>query len=178
MSEAVIVVGLVRVLAALPVLRWPLAGAVLAILVDLADLALFSYLGLGWPADYQRFDKAADLAYLTTFLVVALRWGRPERQVAIALFGLRLVGIGAYELGGTRAALLAFPNVFELWFLAVAARDRFAPGAELAGRRAALTLAALLVAKLAQEYLLHVDRRLDRYSLVDVVDRLRGLLGP
>jgi hypothetical protein len=172
LSEAAIVVGLVRLASALPVLRWPWAGALLAIAVDLADLALFSYLGRGWPPDYQAFDKAADLACMTTFLIVALRWGRPERPIAVGLFGLRMVGVAAFELTAMRPVLMAFPNVFELWFVFVTTRDRFMPGLTLTRTRALTSLAVLTALKLSQEWLLHVDRRLDGYALVDVVGRI------
>jgi hypothetical protein len=172
MNDAVIVVGSIRVLSALPVLRWPFWGALFAIFVDLSDLALFSYLGLGWPPDYQHFDKIADLAYLITFMIVALRWSNPERRIAATLFGFRVAGMVAFEWTANRAILFAFPNVFEFWFVLVAARDRFRPGYRLTPSRAALWLAGLLALKLPQEYLLHVDRRLDQYALTDIVSRV------
>jgi len=171
-NEAALVVGAIRVLSALPVLRWPLAGGLFAIGMDLADLALFTYLGFGWPPDYQQFDKVADMAYLLAFLAVALRWRRPEREVAVGLFAVRMVGVLAFTWSGQRAALLLAPNLFEAWFLLVAARDRFRPGLAFTPRRLALALLALLALKLPQEYLLHVDRRLDHYALADVVDQL------
>jgi len=139
-NEAAAVVGLVRLLGSLPVLRWPLAGALLAVALDLADLALFSFLGLGWPPDYQRFDKVADVAYMCTFLAVALRWGNPERRIAVALFGLRALGVVVFGATNERLALVAFPNLFETWFILVAVRDRFAPSVALAGRNVVLAI--------------------------------------
>ena len=172
------VIGLVRVLGALPVLRWPLAGALVAIGVDFADLFLMNLIDLGGLGDYQHFDKVADLAYMTTFLVVALRWEGLARRVAVVLCAYRLVGVAAYELAGDRTLLPFFPNVFEFWFLFVAARDRFAPVYALTPGRAGGWLAGLTAAKLGQEYLLHVDRTLDGYVATEVVAdlwrRLRG----
>ena len=52
----------------------------------------------------------------------------------------------------------------------VAARNRFAPDYALTGRRTAGALALLLALKLPQEYLLHVDRRLDNYTLPEFLE--------
>src|SRR5437588_25470 len=108
-----LVIGAYRVAGALPVLRWPFAGALVALLTDFTDLFLMDWLG-GIP-DYQRFDKVCDLAYMATFTVVALRWKPRERNVALGLLGLRLVGDVAFELTAAREVLFAFPNLFEFW---------------------------------------------------------------
>jgi hypothetical protein len=171
-----VVIGLYRLARALPVLKWPFAGAQVALLTDFGDLFLMDW--LGGITDYQRFDKVCDLAYMATFTVVALRWRPLERNVALALLALRLVGDVLFELTGARAVLFAFPNLFEFWFIFVAARDRFRPGARIDGRVAVIVLPALLAAKELQEWFLHVDRFLDHYIATDVVaDLWRGLTG-
>src|SRR5437773_10882361 len=76
---------------------------------------------LGGIPDYQSFDKWADQVYMVCFLVVALRWQGIERSIAIGLYAFRLVGFVAFEMTGARPLLLLFPNVFEFWFLLVAA---------------------------------------------------------
>jgi hypothetical protein len=86
MTLEVLVIGAIRVLGSLPVLRWPLAGGLLAVLVDLSDLLLRDTLDLGGIPDYQSFDKWADQVYLGLFLVVALRWSGVERSIAVALY--------------------------------------------------------------------------------------------
>ena len=170
------VIGAYRVAGALPVLRWPFAGALVALLTDFGDLFLMDW--LGGIADYQRFDKVCDLAYMATFAIVALRWRPLERNVALGLLALRLVGDALFELTAARAVLFAFPNLFEFWFIFVAARDRFRPSFRLDRRSTAIALAALLVAKEVQEWFLHVDRFLDAYVATDVVaDLWHGLTG-
>ncbi|HEY4633008.1 MAG TPA: hypothetical protein VIH00_03740, partial [Candidatus Limnocylindrales bacterium] len=150
MTLGVIVIVAVRIAGSLPVLRWPLAGGLLAILVDLSDLLLADLLGLG-GVDYQTLDKWLDQVYLVTFLIVALRWSDPARAIAIALYAFRLVGFLAFEVTGERTLLLAFPNVFEFWFLLVAA-----VGDDRVARWRPLPIAALILlltaAKLAQEW--------------------------
>lgn len=176
MTWQMVAIGLYRVAGALPVLRWPFAGALVALLTDFGDLFLMDW--LGGIADYQRFDKVCDLAYMATFTVVALRWRPLERNVALALLALRLLGDVLFELSGARAALFAFPNLFEFWFIFVAARDRFRPSASIDGRGAAIALAVLLVAKETQEWFLHVNRFLDGYVATNVVaDLWHGLTG-
>ena len=170
------VIGAYRAAGALPVLKWPFAGALVAVLSDFGDLFLMDWLG-GIP-DYQRFDKVCDLAYMATFAIVALRWRPLERNVALGLLALRLVGDALFELTAARAVLFAFPNLFEFWFIFVAARDRFRPSFRLDGRSTVTALAALLAAKEVQEWFLHVDRFLDNYVATDVVADLRhGLTG-
>lgn len=169
-------IGLYRVAGSLPVLKWPFAGALVALLTDFGDLFLMDWLG-GIP-DYQRFDKVCDLAYMATFAIVALRWKRLERNVALGLLGLRLVGDALFELTAAREVLFAFPNLFEFWFIFVATRDRFRPSLRLDARATAIALAVLLVAKETQEWFLHLNRFLDGYVATDVVAELwHGLTG-
>jgi hypothetical protein len=162
-----VAIGTYRVAGALPVLRWPFAGALVALLTDFGDLFLMDW--LGGISDYQRFDKVCDLAYMATFAIVALRWKPLERNVALALLVLRLTGDVLFELIGAREILFLFPNVFEFWFIFVAARDRFRPSARIGLRVTAIALAGLLLMKETQEWFLHVDRFLDSYVATDVV---------
>jgi len=172
----VLVIGAIRILGSLPVLRWPLAGGILAILVDLSDLLLRDTLDLGGIPDYQAFDKWVDQVYMAAFLIVALRWRGPERTIAVGLYAFRLVGFVAFELSGERALLLLFPNVFEPWFLVVAAVHRFRPG--FAWRPAVIgaTLAVLTALKEAQEWALHGARLFDGISSLDFLDAVRRWL--
>jgi hypothetical protein len=180
-TPEVLVIGAIRIAGSLPVLRWPLAGGVLAILVDLSDLLLRDTLDLGGIPDYQAFDKWVDQVYMAAFLVVAVRWTGPERAGAIALYAWRLLGFVAFEATADRALLLWFPNVFEFWFLLVAAIHRLRPGFAWSPLRLTVALAALLAAKEFQEWALHGARLFDAISsleFLDLVGRwLRSVLG-
>ena len=165
MTWQVAVFVVYRVATALPTLRWPFAGALIAIVGDFCDLFLMDWIG-GIP-DYQSLDKVCDLAYMFTFLVVALRWAGLERAVAVGLFFFRMIGDALFEVSGDRLVLLLFPNVFEFWFIAVAAWHHYRPRTPLAPRHAAVALVALLLGKEAQEYFLHYDRFLDQFSAID-----------
>ena len=120
MSTEELIIAVVRIAGSLLVLRWAFVGGVVAILVDLSDLFMMNLLELGGVSSYQSFDKWLDQVYMAGFLIAALRWPDPARAVAVALFALRLVGFVAFELIGAREVLVAFPNLFEFWFLFVA----------------------------------------------------------
>ena len=176
MTLEVAVVSLVRVAGSLPVLRWPLAGGILAVLVDLSDLLLRDVLDLGGIPDYQSLDKWLDQVYLAAFLAVALGWRGIERTVAVALYAYRLVGFAAFELSGDRSVLLLFPNVFELWFLTVAAVHAVRPGFTWRPGPLAVTLALLLAVKEAHEWALHGARLFDGISSLEAIELVRRWL--
>lgn len=177
MTLEVVVIAAIRIVGSLPVLRWPLAGGLLAILVDLSDLLLLDLLDLGGVPDYQGLDKWLDQVYLGCFLLVALRWSGPARTIAVALYAFRLVGFVAFELNHERALLLLFPNVFEFWFIAVAALGATRVAGWSKPRLAvALVLAAGL--KEIQEWALHGARLFDSIGALEAVDLFwRALTG-
>jgi hypothetical protein len=167
-----VVIGAVRVLGSLPVLRWAFAGAIIAILTDLSDLFLWNLLDLGGLGSYQRFDKYLDQVYLLTFLIVALRWGGVPRTVAVVLYCFRLVGFVAFEATGERGLLPFFPNVFEFWFLFVAAQRHWWPDFTYT-RGAVLGWGAVLLAlKVFHEYVLHWGRWLDSFTAIEAVEAI------
>ncbi len=164
------VIAAVRIAGSLPVLYWPLAGGILAVLVDFSDLFMMNLLDLGGVRSYQTFDKVVDQVYMVTFLVVALRWKGVPRQVAVGLCAYRIVGVAYFELFSSwRGVLIFFPNVFELWFLLIAGLNRFRPEYEMTWKRAVLWLLPLLAFKEFQEFALHWGRWLDNYRAIDVV---------
>lgn len=172
LTREMIVIGLVRALGSLPVLRWPFAGALIAILVDLSDLFLMNLLDLGGLRDYQRFDKYIDQVYLLTFLIAAQRWHGPARTVAVALYVFRLVGFLLFELTGSRPLLVLFPNVFEFWFVAVAALAHWRPDFAYTRGHVLALLAVCLVLKEAQEVIIHGLRLLDTFTAVEAVEAI------
>ena len=157
-----LIVGTLRVLVSLSVLRWAYVGGWAVILIDLSDyymVGLLSLVGLnlnlGGIGNYQAFDKALDQVYMVVFLIVALRWQRPARSVSISLFLFRLVGILIFAVTGLRIVLLAFPNVFEFWFLFVASLPHWRPQFTFSHRNVALVLIPITVLKQVQEFALH-----------------------
>lgn len=192
MTWEMFIIAVVRVLGSLPVLRWPLAGAIIAMLVDLSDLFMMDLIHLGGVKDYQAFDKYLDQVYMLTFLIVALRWQPLVRNISIALYVYRLVGFVVFEVTESRDLLLVFPNVFEFWFVFVAGlkffhleegrrKEEEGHAAPLPGlgwlipfRYSAGQLAVagviLLGGKEFQEYALHYGRWFDSFTAVEAVE--------
>ena len=171
MTTEELVIAAVRIAGALLILRWALIGSITAILVDFSDLFLMNLLELGGVRDYQSLDKALDLAYMATFLWVALRWRSGSRSIAIGLFSYRILGVLVFEITDSRSVLLAFPNIFEFWVIFVAAWIHYRPNRTLTMRVSLVYLVPLTLLKETQEYLLHGARWLDNYRAVDVVQQ-------
>jgi hypothetical protein len=178
MTLEILIFAAFRIATSLPVLRWPLAGGLLAIGGDLADLLVRDLVDLGGVGDYQLLDKALDQVYLALFLVVALRWDGVERRVAIALYVYRLAGSLLFVVTGERAVLLLFPNVFELWFLFVAAIHHLPRPLRWTPARLAAVLAVLTALKLAQEWALHVGQLFESMTSIQFLEEVwRRLTG-
>jgi hypothetical protein len=202
MTTEEIIIAIVRILGSLPVLAWPFPGAIIAMLTDFSDLFLMNLLHLGGVHHYQSYDKWLDQVYMLTFLIVALRWQPTPRNIAVALYAYRLAGFAAFEATGERDLLIAFPNLFEFWFVFVAGLKHFhleavtggtvtvgqgpSPDRHFAGllpfrydrRQLAIVLPVLLAAKLGQEFTLHVGRFLDEFTAVEAVEWIWRFLTP
>ena len=134
--------------------------------VDAFDVVLVDAIAyaIGQPSEFGPFyaqtDKYFDTYYLSLELIVVRRW--PEalvRRAATGLFIWRLLGVVAFEVTGQRELLFVFPNLFELFFLYVLVVRRWAP--PLMPRTAPQVVAVvvgLLVPKLIQEWILHVEQ--------------------
>lgn len=159
---AIIVIAL-RLIVPLAILRWPLAGGLLAMVVDALDVVLVDAIAgaLGLPPEfgpfYAQIDKWLDLYYLGLELVVVRRWPEPlPRRAATGLFAWRLLGVVAFEISAYRPLLVVFPNLYENLYLYVLVVRRWFP--RLMPRTVAqtvLVLVALLIPKLLQEWVLH-----------------------
>ena len=187
MTDEMLIIAAVRIAGSLPVLRWPFWGGVLAVLVDQSDLFLMNLLELGGVRDYQTFDKYLDQLYLALFMAVAWRWSGIERNVAGALYVFRFAGFLAFEITQSRGLLLFFPNLFEFWFLLIAARREFGletrlpllPRIDGRWNGALVTVIGGLVAlKMFQEYAIHHAKWLDGFTAVEAVEAIWHFLTP
>lgn len=180
---AAIVIAL-RLVLPLTILRWPLAGGVLALVLDALDVVLVDALAgaIGEPPEfgpfYAQIDKWLDTYYLGLELWMVRRWQEAlPRGVAIILFVWRLAGVIAFEVTGFRPLLLIFPNLFENLYLYVLVVRRWFP--MLMPRtvpQVLLVLVVLMVPKALQEWVLHWEQLHPWQWLRNEV--LRPLLGP
>lgn len=158
LSQGQVAVILLRLVVPLLILRWPLAGGVLAMLLDGADVIIVDLFGPGGMGPfYHAIDKYLDLYYLGLELIVSLRWTETlPRRASIALYFYRLVGVIAFEFTGIRVLLVFFPNLFENWFLFYMVRCHFFPRLRFNTWPRLLTALGLLyIPKFFQEYILH-----------------------
>lgn len=158
-------VVLLRMVSALPVLRFPFEGMVMALEVDKWD---WFWLGAGDEPTkaqlaYQEWDKFLDLFPLAMAFVASRRWRDPTMRTLLgATFVLRVVGVSLFLLTPQRWLLIVFPNVFENLFLMyvvfrmIAGRERL-----LVSRRTTIVVGAVaLIPKMVEEYFLHfLERR-------------------
>jgi hypothetical protein len=162
---AVIIVIALRLIVPLTILRWPLAGALLSMVLDAVDVALVDAIAsvLGQPGEfgpfYAQIDKWLDLWYLGLELWVTRRWTETlSRRAAAGLFGWRLIGVILFEITVSHPLLFLFPNLFENFYLYVLLVRRFAPRLEpRTGPQLVLVLVVLFIPKAIQEYILHVE---------------------
>lgn len=155
------VVGL-RLVVPLAIPRYPLPAIIGSAVLDGLDLGIFSGITVLEVTNYQSYDKALDVYYLTIAYLSTMRnWTNIDAVMAARiLIFIRLLGALLFELSGLRLMLLLFPNTFEYFFVAyhlIALRwdpDRLA-------RRDVVGLVAFIwiVIKLPQEYWLHVAQR-------------------
>lgn len=163
---AVAIVIAIRVLVPLTILRWPLGGVLASLTVDALDVvmvdALASVFGesLEFGDLYAQLDKWLDTWYLSLAAFMAWRW--PEvrlRNVALALFAWRLVGVLLFEVTATRELLVVFPNLFENVYLYVVIVRRLAPRfLPRTWPQVVLLLVLLWIPKLVQEWVLHWEQ--------------------
>ncbi|WP_421734974.1 hypothetical protein [Cellulomonas sp.] len=154
----VLVVGL-RLVVPLFIPRFPLPAILAALVIDGVDKSIFAAF-TDFPLDnYQSYDKALDIYYLTiAYLSVLRNWRNPFAVgVAAFLWYYRLVGVLLFEVTDARWLLMVFPNTFEYFVIALeVVRTRW--DAARLSRAALLWTAGLIwvVIKLPQEWWIHV----------------------
>jgi hypothetical protein len=170
MTDETLIIIAIRLIVPLTILRWPLAGGLLALVADASDILLAAFLDLGGLQHYQVVDKLLDTYSITLQVIVAQRWDDLPRRTATLLYVYRVAGVALFESTGNRLFLFLFPSLFESFFLFYAALRRFFPSYQLTPPRLVFWLAVLLVPKMVQEYFLHYRRALDDIVARDVID--------
>lgn len=159
MTEGQIIVILLRIFVPLLILKRPLVGGIIAMVLDALDVVIVEWFGIGGMGPhYHQIDKVLDLWYLGLEAHVAWGWTeRVPRLIAIWLFVWRVLGVAIFEVTHWRPTMFIFPNLFENWFLFVLICWHFFPRVKLdTWKRALIWLLVLYIPKAGQEYLLHV----------------------
>lgn len=148
--------------------RFPLPAIILALVLDGIDGGIFQKFTTLPMDDYQSYDKALDIYYLTIAYLSTMRnWTNLFAvKVAAYLLYYRLIGVLLFEFTGARWLLFVFPNTFEYFFILYeVAHLRW--NLQRVSRRVIIGAAAAIwiVIKLPQEYWIHIAQR-------DVTDTL------
>ncbi len=156
----VIVAIVIRLIVPFAVLRWPLGGALACVVADGLDVVIAGAIGHSEFANYTATDKLLDTYYLTFLVFRSLRWeNKVARYTSIALYVYRLTGVALLETTQQRWLLFVFPNLFENFYLFWVIVQRLRPAFRVdTVKRYALVMAFLLVLKMPQEYVLHVQQ--------------------
>jgi len=148
--------------------RFPLPAMIAAMLIDAADQTIFQRFTHLDLTNYQGYDKALDVYYLSIAYLSTMRnWANmPAFRTSRFLYFYRMVGVLLFELLHIRAILLIFPNTFEYFFdFYEAVRLRWNPVRMT--KRLVIGAAAFIwiFIKLPQEYWIHVAQ-LDTTDLI------------
>ncbi|MBI2506791.1 MAG: hypothetical protein HYW00_01485 [Candidatus Colwellbacteria bacterium] len=147
-----------RLLLPLTILRWPLAGGLLALTADLYDFVVFNKISWGFLTSetYQPIDKLLDIYYLSLEVYAASKWNDLlAKKTAISLFFWRLAGVIIFELTQLRKFLFFAPNIFEYFYLVFLSIKRFKPDFRLQKRSLIILLLVIGIPKLVWEFILH-----------------------
>jgi hypothetical protein len=115
---AVIVIG-ARLLVPLLIPRFPLPAIIACMLIDAADQSIFQRYTTINLDNYQSYDKALDIYYLSIAYLSTFKNWKNQAAVKISqfLFYYRLVGVLLYEFIHNGWLLFIFPNTFEYFFI-------------------------------------------------------------
>lgn len=171
MSSDLIVFGCVlalRLIVPLWIPKVPLPAIIACLVIDGVDQTIFQK----WTdldlTNYQSYDKALDVYYLTIAYLSTMRnWDNPVAfNASRFLLYYRLVGVMLFEFLHARALLLIFPNTFEYFFIFFeAVRTRWRSANVSRGLVLGAVAAIWIVIKLPQEWWIHIAQR-------DVTDEL------
>jgi hypothetical protein len=155
----VVIILATRFIVPLFIPRFPLPAILVCLVVDAADQTILQQLTDLNLDNYQNYDKALDIYYLTiAYLAVYRNWTNGIAvEVARFLWYYRLIGVLAFEITQERWLLMVFPNTFEYFFIAYeVVRTCWDP--RRMSRRAVIGLAAFIwiFIKLPQEWWIHV----------------------
>ncbi len=145
---------LIRIYLPLSILRWPLFGAVLALLLDGADWHAVN--GKYYDA-YPYLDKALDLYYMGLEVYVALHWKDYLAKITASyLYIYRGFGVIIFFLTQNNIFLILFPNVFENFFIFCLLTQKISGKKKIFSKKSLIiSLIIISIPKLFQEFSIH-----------------------
>lgn len=145
--------SVVRVLSLLAIIKFPLFGWFVIFFVDTIDYFFALRGGLTY-AQYQLADKSLDILNRFYFVVPAIVFNWPVRDLFLLLFFYRLIGDFLYFKNKSEKYFFLFPNLLEFLL----------PAYILFNRDLLWSLAIAIPLKLIHEYGLHIKNFVDPVS--------------
>lgn len=139
--------------------RYPLPGVLTSLVLDGIDQTIFQkYTNL--PLDnYQGYDKALDVYYLTiTYISTVRNWVDVFAfKIDRFLIYYRLIGVTLFELIQFRPLLMIFPNTFEYFFILYSLISTKWDPTRVSKRYWIIGTALIwIIIKMPQEYIIHI----------------------
>jgi hypothetical protein len=155
---AIVIILLLRFLIPFTILRWPLAGTILAIIGDTIDIMLLEAFGYGFLEGlaYSHVDKVFDTWALFFEFLVVLRWKDIlARNTGIILFGWRLLGFFVFLVINLREVFFFAPNIFEYFFIVMLVIWKFNDKFKLDWKKLTIILLLVGIPNIIKEYFMH-----------------------
>jgi len=155
---ALIIVILARILVPFLILKWPLKGAILAIIADAADVMVIEAFGTGFLGgfSYHHMDKIFDIWYLFFEFIVVMTWTDVfARRIGATLFTWRFAGFLTFMLTAWRPSFFVAPNIFEFFFLACLIIWKFDKKFKFTWKSSAIVLLIVGIPNIIKEYVMH-----------------------
>jgi len=150
-----------------------MGGALIVIIIDFSDLILMNYIDLGGVNNYQLLDKFLDFIYMITFFIVLFRFNVQAKKIGIILFSYRIIGMILFEVFQKRWILFLFPNFFEFWIIVIALLRLYKDDLQITRKNVGFLIIPIMSIKLLQEYVLHVNKILDNYTLIEIIEKVK-----
>lgn len=141
------------------ILRFPLFGAILAVIIDYLDYGIFKLFTNNNLASYQLIDKSMDMYYLAFEVYISSSFENIlVKRILIALFLYRLLGYFLFLATQLPIFLVIFFNLFEAFFLFYLISLKLFKKDFITSIRKILPLLLILaILKVVHEYLLHIN---------------------
>lgn len=152
--EIIVFVIILRLLAPLLILRFPIAGVILASVLDWHDHSF-----IGGYEYYQILDKWLDFYFLAICAWTVRSWtDEIAKKLAFGLFWFRAVGVIVLSVTNLEWTLLVFPDIFGFFFIFYIVYRQFSGSSQLftGWKSTAPVMIAVVVPKMMQEYGLHI----------------------
>ncbi len=155
----ILILTVLRLLAPLLILRWPIFGIISSMYLDFQDFNYFNIQNDNDMKNYQAWDKILDTYYLALAFYTSLSWKETlAKKLSIFFFSYRAIGIAVFLAVQSRLMLLAFPNLFEHFFLFYLLFKKFTNNAKLFTSLpiSIIVIISIAIPKLFAEYYVHV----------------------